>query len=182
MQVAAHESRSPAEQDAMAKLMGIAVFGEKAAAKVYHCMAKLKPEYTDLMREFAQMEGAHGTWFMDISRKNGIEPDRAFADKELGYLVRQVDEHYAARDFDALAVLQGFIVECMAISTFESFLPIADDYEGAREAFSQALEDERYHVAWITKYLRERFGDDHEAFTALAERVNTQGVDLSAAR
>jgi rubrerythrin len=170
-------ARTPEQNEAMGKLMGLAVFGEKAAAKIYNCMAKLSDEHHDLMKEFARMEGAHGTWFMDVSRKNDIEPDREFADKELGYLLRQVDEHFENQDFEALAILQGFIVESMAISTFDAFLDIADDYEGAREAFGKALEEERYHVDWISNYLRERFGDDHEAFTALAERVNTQGVD-----
>jgi rubrerythrin len=169
--------RTPAQSEAMSKLMGLAVFGEKGAARIYHYMGKLKPEHAGLMKEFAQMEGSHGTWFMDVSRKNGIEPDRAFADKELGYLNRQVEEHYERQDFDALAVLQGFIVECMAISTFDSFLNIADDYVGAREAFGQALEDERYHVDWITGYLQRRFEDRGDEFTELAERVNTQGVD-----
>lgn len=170
-------TRSPAQDEAMSKLMGLAVFGEKAAAKIYHCMSKLSSEHNELMKEFAQMEGSHGTWFMDIARKNDIEPDREFADKELGYLLRQVDAHFEAGDFDALAILQGFIVESMAISTFESFLEIADDYAGAREVFAQALADERYHVEWISNYLKGRFGDDHDAFTSLAERVNTQGVD-----
>jgi rubrerythrin len=170
-------TRTPEQDEAMSKLMGLAVFGEKAAAKIYHYMGKLQPEHKELMKEFAQMEGSHGTWFMDVSRNNDIEPDRDFADKELGYLLRQVEEHYEAQDFDALAVLQGFIVESMAISTFDAFLDIADDYDGAREAFGQALADERMHVEWITGYLRGRFGDDHESFTELAERVNTQGVD-----
>jgi rubrerythrin len=177
MDLSAQDKRTPEQAEAMAKLMGLAVFGEKGAARIYHYMGKLKPEHHGLMHEFAQMEGSHGTWFMDVARRNGIEPDRAFADKELGYLTEQVEAHYAAQDFDALAILQGFIVECMAISTFDSFLNIADHFDGAREPFAQALADERYHVDWITKYLQRRFEDRGDEFTELAERVNAQGVD-----
>ena len=59
------------------------------------------------------MEARHGASFLAASRANGVEPDREFADGELGYLIEQVDRYAAERDFDALAVLQGFIVESL---------------------------------------------------------------------
>jgi rubrerythrin len=161
----------------MESLMGLAVFGEKVAARTYVAMADLKPEYGDLLRKFAAMEGKHGSSFMTASRANGVEPDKDFADRELGYLITQVDAHAAANDFDALAVLQGFIVESLAIATYEPFLAIAERYEGAKEAFATAIADERYHVDWITRYLRLRYFDTEDQLTALAERVNVQGVD-----
>jgi hypothetical protein len=105
--------------------------------------------------------GNHGTWFHEASRHNGFEPDRAFADNELGYLVAQVDDYYARKDFDALAVLQGFIVECLAISTYEPFITAAN------------------HVDWVTRYLRLAFFDRTDELLALAERVNIQGVDCA---
>jgi hypothetical protein len=101
----------------------------------------------------------------------------AFADRELGYLLEQVEEYAAAGDFDALAVLQGFIVESLAIATYEPFLGIADRYRGAKEAFVVALADERYHVDWITRYLRLRYFDAVPELLALAERVNARGID-----
>src|SRR5262249_7946387 len=104
-------------------------------------------------------------------------PDQEFADRELGYLVEQVDRYAGAADFDALAVLQGFIVESLAIATYEPFVCIADAYAGARQAFATALAAERYHVDWITRYLRLRYFDAVDDFVALAERVNAQGVD-----
>lgn len=165
------------QHQAMASLMGLAVFGEKVAARSYVSMAELKPEFSDLLRKFAAMEARHGTSFIQASRANGIEPDREFAERELGYLVSQVDNHSAAGDFDALAVLQGFIVESLAIATYEPFLTIADRYPGAEEAFGTALADERYHVDWIKRYLRLRYFDAEAEFLALAERVNVQGVD-----
>jgi rubrerythrin len=163
--------------DAMSALMGLAVFGEKVAARTYMAMSALRPESSELMRKFAGMEARHGTSFARASRANDVEPDRAFADGELGYLLAQVEEYAAAGDFDALAVLQGFIVESLAIATYEPFLSIADRYQGAREAFSVALADERYHVDWITRYLRLRYFDTVPDLLALAERVNARGVD-----
>jgi rubrerythrin len=165
------------EQLSMDRIMGLAVFGEKVAARTYALMADLKPEYGTLLRKFAQMEGRHGTWFAKASAENGFRPDRAFADKELGYLISQVDAHHAAGDFDALAVLQGFIVECLAISTYEPFVDVARKYVGLHETFARALEEERYHVDWITRYLRLRFFDHDAEFLELVERVNSQGVD-----
>ena len=105
------------------------------------------------------------------------EPDREVAARELGYLVEQVDRDTRESAFDALAVLQGFIVESLAIATYEPFLGIADTYPGARQAFATALADERYHVDWITRYLRLRYFDAVDEFLGLAGRVNTQGVD-----
>ncbi len=174
---AAAPPRSALESESTAKLIGLAVFGEKLAAKIYTMMGQLKPELQPLMKKFASMEGKHGTWFHEAGLKNGIEPDRAFAENELGYLWSQVEEHFAAKDFDALAVVQGFIVESMAIATYEPFLKIADKYPGTREVFQTALDEEHYHVDWITRYLRLRFFDADDEFTALAERVNVQGVD-----
>lgn len=169
--------RSPDIQESMNKLMGLAVFGEKVAARIYTLMGKLRPEYQELLKRFAQMESTHGTWFREVARNNGLEPDKDFADKELGYLLSQVDAHYEAGDFDALAVVQGFIVESMAIATYDPFLGIADRWQGAREVFTKVLEEERYHVEWIRRYLRLRFFDREDELTSLAERVNVQGVD-----
>lgn len=162
---------------AMSSLMGLAIFGEKVAARTYVAMAELRDEHAELLRKFAAMEARHGASFLAASRANGVEPDREFADGELGYLIEQVDRYAAERDFDALAVLQGFIVESLAIATYEPFLTIADRYPGARDAFATALADEHYHVDWITRYLRLRYFDRVGEFLALAARVNTQGID-----
>lgn len=161
----------------MASLMGLAVFGEKVAARTYVAMGELRPDYSDLMKKFAGMEAHHGASFLRASRDNGVEPDREFADRELGYLIAQVDGYSRARDFDSLAILQGFIVESLAIATYEPFLDIADRYPGAKDAFATALADERYHVDWIMRYLRLRYFDATDEFLELAQRVNTQGLD-----
>lgn len=165
------------KQQAINRLMGLAVFGEMVAARTYVLMGQLKPEYAPLMRKFAGMEGQHANWFRDASRANNIEPDKEFADGELDYLIDQVNDHHAAGDFDALAVIQGFIVESMAIATYEPFLGVADNYPGARDAFQKALDEERYHVDWVTRYLRLSFFDREEEFLTLAGRVNVQGID-----
>jgi rubrerythrin len=164
-------------QVALAQLMGLAVFGEKVAARTYAKMAELRPEYAPLLQKFSAMEAHHGSWFLDVSRANGVVPDREFASGELGYLLDQVDDHAKAGNFDALAILQGFIVESLAIATYEPFLSIADRYEGAKDVFARALAEERYHVDWIIRYLRLRYFDVEEELLALAERVNVQGVD-----
>lgn len=164
-------------QPALASLMGLAIFGEKVAANTYVHMARLRPEFAALLRRFAQMEGQHATWFAQACKDLAVEPDRAFAERELGYLISQVDEHYARQDFDALAVVQGFIVESLAIATYEPFVEIADRFPGTREVFAQAARDEHYHVDWVTRYLRLRFFDRTPDFLALCERVNVQGID-----
>jgi rubrerythrin len=164
-------------QEAMDALMGLAIFGERVAARTYVAMAGLRPESRDLLRKFAAMEASHGTSFAEASRANGVEPDREFANRELGYLIAQVDEYAAAGDFDALAVLQGFIVESLAIATYEPFLQIAHRYPGAEAAFATALADERYHVDWIKRYFRLRYFDAEHDLLTLAERVNRRGVD-----
>jgi rubrerythrin len=162
---------------AINRLMGLAVFGEMVAARTYTLMSQLKEEYAPLLKKFSHMEGQHATWFRDACRQNGIEPDKEFADHELDYLIDQVNDHHKAGDFDALTVVQGFIVESMAIATYEPFLTIADRYPGAHEVFEKALNEERYHVDWVTRYLRLRFFDQEEEFLALAARVNVQGID-----
>jgi len=174
---AALDALSPHEVTAMARLTGLAVFGEKVAASTYVKMGELRSEFGPLLRKFATMEARHGTSFMEVARRNGVEPDREFAEGELGYLLSQVDEYAEAGDFDALAILQGFIVESLAIATYEPGMEIAERYEGAREAFETALREERYHVDWIIRYLRLRFFDDTAGFLSLVERVNVQGVD-----
>jgi len=169
--------REASPEQAIAALMGLAIFGEKVAARTYVAMAEIRDEHAELLRKFAGMEARHGASFLAASRANGVEPDREFADAELGYLIEQVDRYSAERDFDALAILQGFIVESLAIATYEPFLAIADRYPGATEAFSTALADERFHVDWITRYLRLRYFDRTGEFLGLAERVNVQGID-----
>src|SRR5260370_32604773 len=119
--------------------MGLAIFGEKVAARTYVAMAALRAEYGDLLRRFAAMEARHGASFLQVSRANAVEPDREFADRELGYLVEQVDRYTRESDFDALAVLPGFIVESLAIDPYQPFLGIADTYAGPLQAFPRPL-------------------------------------------
>lgn len=171
-------SAAGASKEAESKLLGIAYYGEKVAAKIYATMAKLKPEYADLLRKFAQMEGRHAVWFQELAKKHNIPLDREFAERELGYLLEQVARYQSEQSFESLAIVQGFIVECMAMATYEPFLEIADDlYPGSRAMFQTVLDEERYHVEWVTRYLRLRFFDAEAEFTALAEQVNVQGVD-----
>jgi rubrerythrin len=165
------------EQLSMGRIMGLAVFGEKVAARTYALMAELRPDDSSLLRKFAQMEGQHGTWFAAASAANGFQLDRSFADRELGYLIEQVDDHHRAGDFDALAILQGFIVECLAIATYAPLVEATRKYTGLTEVFARALEEERYHVDWMTRYLRLRFFDRDAELLALVERVNVRGVD-----
>ena len=140
---------------AMASLMGLAIFGEKVAARTYVAMAEARAEHAELLRKFAAMEARHGASFLHASRANGVEPDRDFADRELGYLIEQVDRYSAERDFDALAILQGFIVESLAIATYEPFLEIdhrivqreARPLSQAAKMFLQFLRDRRRELS-----------------------------------
>jgi rubrerythrin len=159
------------------RLMGLAVFGEILAARIYGLMAQLRPEHSPVLRKFASMEGQHASWFREACRCNAIEPDKEFADRELDYLIAQVNDHHAAGDCEALAVVQGFIVESMAIAIYEPYLQVADRYPGTREVFARALDKERYHVEWMTRYLRLRFFDAEDEFIRLCQRVNVQGID-----
>src|SRR5689334_6264562 len=139
-------------QVAINRLMGLAVFGEMVAARIYTLMASLREEYAPLLKKFAGMEGQHAAWFRETCKENGITPDKEFADHELDYLIDQVNDHHAAGDFDALAVVQGFIVESLAIAVYEPFLEVADQYPGTYAIFKKALEEELYHVDWVTRY------------------------------
>jgi rubrerythrin len=167
----------PTEQQSLDRLMGLAVFGEMVAARIYSLMAKLNPQFAELLKRFAQMEAHHASWFRDVCAKNGITPDKEFADGELGYLIAQVNDHFEAGDHDALAVVQGFIVESMAIAIYDPFLKLAGRYPGAREVFEKALDEEKYHVDWVTRYLRLGFFDAEDRFMDLTSRVNIQGID-----
>ncbi|MEO0465856.1 MAG: long-chain fatty aldehyde decarbonylase [Pseudomonadota bacterium] len=161
----------------MNRLMGLAVFGEATAARTYNMMSRLRPEFEKMLKKFAYMEGTHARWFRDACAASNVTPDKDFADGELGYLNDQVEAYYEAEDFDALAVVQGFIVESLAISTYAPFLTVADEYPGTRDAFERALEEEMYHVEWIKRYFRLRFYDDGPGFAELTRRVNVKGVD-----
>ena len=170
-------SMDEAERLALGRLMGLAVFGERVAARTYNLAGKLEPRYRETMKTFARMEGQHAAWFKRVSEENGVTPDREFAEQELGYLLEQVDAYYEAGDLDALLVVQGFIVESLAIATYEPYLEVADRYPGTREVFEKALEEEHYHVDWVIRCLRLHFFDDAEGFLALTRRVNVQGID-----
>src|SRR3954453_21280220 len=146
------------------RLMGLAVFGEMLAARIYGLMAQLRPEHSPVLRKFASMEGQHATWFREARRCNAIEPDKEFADHELDYLIAQVNDHHAAGDGEALAFVQESIVESMSNAIYEPYLQVADRYPGTRDVFARALDEERYHVEWMTRYLRLRFFDAEGGF------------------
>ncbi|MCX7899195.1 MAG: long-chain fatty aldehyde decarbonylase [Methylocystis sp.] len=169
-------SRSAGEQAAFDKLMGLAVFGERIAARLYAAMARVEPRYAPVTKKFSQMEAHHAVDFLSLCDALDITPDRAFADQEFGYLLEQADRHAANDDFDALVILQGFIVESLAIATYGAFISIADSFPGAKPVFERVLDEERYHVDWMTRYLRLAFFEREADFEALARRVNSEGV------
>ena len=157
------------KQQAINRLMGLAVFGEMVAARTYVLMSQLKPEFATLLKKFANMEGQHATWFRDASKANGIEPDKEFADHELDYSPN-VNDHHAAGDFSALAVVQG---SSSSIALYEPFIAVADKYPSVRvtESWTSA-----YHVDWVTRYLQLSFFDEGDTWPGEI-RVNVARID-----
>lgn len=165
------------EQIALDKLMGLAVFGERIAARLYAAMSEIEPRYAEVTRKFSQMEARHGADFMSLCAELDIRPDRKFSEEQFGYLIEQAERHAANKDFDALVILQGFIVESLAIATYEAFVSIADRFPSTKSTFQRILDEERYHVDWMMRYLRLTFFDREAEFEALARRVNSEGVE-----
>ena len=127
-----------ATSESLNRLMGLAIFGEKVAARTYSLMASLNDQFALLLKKFSSMEGKHAVWFSEACERNGVVPDKDFADQELGYLISQVNDHHQAGDFDALTVVQGFIVESLAIATYEPFLEISDEYPRDARGLSES--------------------------------------------
>jgi rubrerythrin len=153
------------------RLVAMAVSGEKIAAETYVLMSLLRSEHSERLRGFAAIETQHAATFADAGRREGLLPDRLFTDRVLGSCIAQIGEHYAARDFDALAIVQSFVVEALAIATYEPFA--RGHRNGTHEAFRRGLDEERQHVEWLTRYLRLRYFGEEESFLAACARVNT---------
>jgi hypothetical protein len=164
------------EQGGMDRLMGIAVLAEKLAAHAYAQLAELRPEESALLLRFAHAETQHASWLGKASAANGFQPDRAFAERELGHLVSQVSAYRAEQDFDAIAVLQGFLLQGLVIATYDPFLDIARRYVGLSQVCSRALAEARHHVDWIARYLHLRFFDRQGELIALVQRVVVRGA------
>jgi len=159
-------------KDAYSRINGLVIEGEHQAVHNYQRLAELLPEEADTLKRLAAMEGRHAKGFMACGKNLHVEADMVFAKKYFQTLEDNFRIAADQGDITACFVIQSLIIECFAISAYNIYIPVADDF--ARKITENVVKDEYMHLNFGEEYLRRNF----ETVKAGIEKANAQNLPI----
>lgn len=163
---------SEAYKDAYSRINAIVIEGEQEAYENYQQLADLLPESKDELLGLAKMESRHKKGFQACGRNLSVTPDMDFAEKFFANLHQNFQTAAAAGQIVTCLLIQSLIIECFAISAYNIYIPVADDF--ARKITEGVVKDEYLHLNYGEEWLKANF----EASKAELEEANKQNLPL----
>jgi len=163
---------SEAYKDAYSRINAIVIEGEEEAFSNYQRLAELMPEHKDELISLSKMENRHKKGFMACGRNLEVTPDMEFAKAFFADLHRNFQEAAAQGKIVTCLLIQSLIIECFAISAYNIYIPVADDF--ARKITEGVVKDEYMHLNFGEEWLKANF----EASKAELEEANRKNLPL----
>jgi len=164
--------QSEAYKDAYSRINAIVIEGEEEAVSNYQRLAELIPDQAEQLISLSKMEGRHKKGFQACGRNLAVAPDMQFAQEFFADLHRNFQEAAATGKIVTCLLIQSLIIECFAISAYNIYIPVADDF--ARKITEGVVKDEYMHLNFGEEWLKANF----EASTAELEEANKQNLPL----
>lgn len=164
--------QSAVYKDAYSRINAIVIEGEEEAFDNYQRLAELMPEHKDQLIGLSKMESRHKKGFQACGRNLSVEPDMAFAKEFFADLHRNFQEAAAQGKIVTCLLIQSLIIECFAISAYNIYIPVADDF--ARKITEGVVKDEYLHLNFGEEWLKANF----EASKAELEEANKKNLPL----
>lgn len=159
-------------KDAYSRINAIVIEGEMEAHANYQRLAELLPDSADQLQGLAKMESRHMKGFQACGRNLEVTPDMEFARQFFADLHRNFQEAAAAGNIVTCLLIQSLIIECFAISAYNIYIPVADDF--ARKITEGVVKDEYLHLNFGEEWLKQNF----ETAKAELETANKQNLPI----
>jgi len=164
--------QSEAYKDAYSRINAIVIEGEQEAFDNYQTLAELLPEFKQQLIGLSKMENRHKKGFQACGKNLQVTPDMEFAQQFFADLHRNFQEAAAAGRIVTCLLIQALIIECFAISAYNIYIPVADDF--ARKITEGVVKDEYTHLNFGEEWLKANFEDSK----AELEEANKQNLPL----
>jgi fatty aldehyde decarbonylase len=164
--------RSEIYRSAYSRINAIVIEGEQEAYDNYQRLAEMLPDEKEQLLKLAKMESRHKKGFQACGRNLDVIPDMEFAREFFLDLHRNFQEAAAQGRVVTCLLIQSLIIECFAISAYNIYIPVADDF--ARKITEGVVGDEYMHLNFGQEWLKANF----ELSKAELEEANRQNLPL----
>ncbi|HTL88474.1 MAG TPA: aldehyde oxygenase (deformylating) [Leptolyngbya sp.] len=159
-------------KDAYSRINAIVIEGEQEAHENYQRLAELMPNDQDQLVALARMENRHKKGFEACGRNLSVVADMDFAREFFSNLHNNFQAAAAEGKIVTCLLIQSLIIECFAISAYNIYIPVADDF--ARKITEGVVKDEYLHLNYGEEWLKANF----EASKAELEEANKANLPL----
>ncbi|MEB3295738.1 MAG: aldehyde oxygenase (deformylating) [Synechococcales bacterium] len=169
---AAFDYHSEIYKDAYSRINAIVIEGEEEAFSNYNQLADLLPQDAADLQKLAKMEMRHKKGFEACGRNLSVTPDMPFAKEFFSELHGNFQKAAAEGKIVTCLLIQSLIIECFAISAYNIYIPVADDF--ARKITEGVVKDEYMHLNYGEEWLKANF----ETAKAELEEANKQNLPI----
>jgi fatty aldehyde decarbonylase len=164
--------QSTVYKDAYSRINAIVIEGEEEAYNNYHRLAGLMPTDAEELQKLAKMEFKHKKGFEACGKNLNVTPDIDFAREFFLPLHQNFQVAAAAGNIVTCLLIQSLIIECFAISAYNIYIPVADDF--ARKITEGVVKDEYLHLNYGEEWLKANF----DTAKGELETANKQNLPL----
>jgi fatty aldehyde decarbonylase len=161
--------QSEVYRDAYSRINAIVIEGEQEAYENYHRLSEMLPDEQAQLLNLAKMESRHKKGFQACGRNLSIVADMDFAREFFANLHNNFQKAAAEGRLVTCLLIQSLIIECFAISAYNIYIPVADDF--ARKITEGVVKDEYMHLNFGEEWLKANF-DSAKAELEAANREN----------
>lgn len=164
--------QSEVYKDAYSRINAIVIEGEEEAFSNYQQLAEMLPDNQEELLGLSKMENRHKKGFQACGRNLSVTPDMQFAKDFFADLHGNFQQAAAEGKIVTCLLIQSLIIECFAISAYNIYIPVADDF--ARKITEGVVKDEYLHLNFGEEWLKTNF----ETAKAELEEANKQNLPL----
>jgi fatty aldehyde decarbonylase len=159
-------------KDAYSRINAIVIEGEQEAYENYQKLAELLPDTQEQLLGLSKMENRHKKGFQACGKNLQVTPDMDFAQKFFDGLHQNFQVAAAENRIVTCLLIQSLIIECFAISAYNIYIPVADDF--ARKITEGVVKEEYMHLNFGEEWLKANFA----ASKAELEEANRHNLPI----
>jgi fatty aldehyde decarbonylase len=163
---------SDAYKDAYSRINAIVIEGEQEAFENYQQLAELLPDAKEQLLSLSKMENRHKKGFQACGKNLQVTPDMDFAREFFSGLHGNFQKAAAEGRVVTCLLIQSLVIECFAISAYNIYIPVADDF--ARKITEGVVKDEYMHLNFGEEWLKANF----EASKEELEEANRENLPI----
>lgn len=161
--------QSETYKDAYSRINAIVIEGELEANNNYKQLSEHLSDFKDDLLKLARMENRHMKGFQACGKNLSVNPDMPFAKEFFAQLHDNFQIALAEGKIVTCLLIQSLIIETFAISAYNIYIPVADDF--ARKITEGVVKDEYMHLNFGEEWLKANF-EESKAELESANRAN----------